>query len=115
MRGVTIALLALVAAAPPPGSEDYEILHPHKQWIESATNAAQGLCCSMADGRVVDAKIVGDHWEVLFLHPETLKDPPIGWQRVPEWAVVPGVNETGVPIGWWYGSLVRCFAPQGGA
>jgi hypothetical protein len=114
-----IALLALCAAAPAPDSDDYADLHPYSKWIEAQKNEAIGSCCSLADGRVVDWRITGDHYEVRFLHPESIQgqvQPEAGhWYAVDDRAVLHTPNPTGKAVAWWYARTgygpIRCFSP----
>lgn len=98
------------AAAPPVGSEQWEILHPHRAWVESVAGP-QGVCCSLADGRAVEARRVGDRWQVLFPAEPGF---PAGWQDVPAGVVLGGENPVGMPVAWWHGGAVRCFVPGSG-
>ena len=107
------------AAAPPPaGSEDYAILMPFKHWVGQQRVRGEGrddrYCCTISDGRLVRVRIVGDHYEVRPLHPETLTDPPHGWVPVPPRAVLRAPNPTGYPVAWFAGDTVACFAPADG-
>ena len=115
------ALLAAPAFAAPPSmdSDDWRIMGPHAAWIESQHTSDGKLCCSVADARPVDARISGNHWQVHFLHPETLTTTaaqplPREWEDVPDGAILRGVNPSGQPLAWWYQGVVRCFAPAGG-
>ena len=115
------ALLAAPAfAAPPPmDSDDWNLMAPYAGWITSQRTPDGKICCSVADARPVDARIVGHHWQVHFLHPETLSDdavkpPPADWVDVPDSAVLHGFNPSLQPLAWWYSGVVRCFSPPGG-
>lgn len=109
-----------LAAPPPEGSEDYKIMHPYAQWVTSQHDRLGRWCCSIADGRPVDAKISPEgHWQVMFQRPETISDDaaqpvPSGWINVPDDAVIKGANPMGVPIAWWYRGRIQCFCPIGG-
>ncbi len=108
-----IALFAggLAQAAPPArGSEQWEILAPHRAWVEGVAGP-QGTCCSLADGRAVEARRQGDRWQVLFPAEAGF---PQGWQDVPEAAVLGGENPVGMPVAWWFQGQVRCFVPGSG-
>ena len=115
-----IALLFLCscahAKAPPITSEDWEVLHEYRHWIESA-GSENGRCCDIADGRMVQVRVKDGRYQVQFLHPETLDVPrPSGWYDVPDKAIIrdsdghPAPNPVGVPIAWWFQGYVRCFA-----
>lgn len=116
----TIAALLLAATAahagpPPADSEDAAVLGPFRAWVEGQQGPS-GWCCDTSDGRMVDARIAADgHWQVHFVHPETLADaPPPGWIDVPPDAVLHTGNPTGVAVAWIYAGHIRCFAPAGG-
>lgn len=113
---VALALcLALAAckpayAAPPPvGSEDWEILAPHSEWVRSLRRGALG-CCDLSDGRPVDARIVGDRWQVRF-RPGQLPTAPLHWTDVPRGAVLRISNPTGHPLAFWAAGQILCFVP----
>jgi hypothetical protein len=113
------AVLALSAAAPPPDSDDATELRPYASWIEAQTNAVVGSCCSTADGRIVDWRIVEEHYEVRFRQPDSIEGQPRPepghWYPVPAAAVLRGSNPTGYAVAWWFArgidGPVRCFAP----
>lgn len=109
------ALLSVgtVQAAPPPkGTEDYEIMADYADWI--AQLHVDGVsCCSTADGRPVQARLHGEHWQVRFRAGQ-LPGAPTEWTDVRDAAVYRGANPVGVPIAWWFGGEIRCFAPPSG-
>ena len=116
---VALALcLALAAckpadAAPPPvGSEDWEILAPHRDWIEGLQREGL-LCCHMGDGRPVVARMVGDRWQVRW-RPGQLQGAPTDWTDVPHDVVMRIPNPIGVALAFWWGNQIRCFIPPGG-
>jgi len=92
------------AAPPPPGSEEAQQLKGFAQWF-GAQKGAWGFCCSVADGRIVDVRIHGGHYEVRFLHPETIEAairPVAGtYYRVRDDVVLHVPNPTGRPVAWW--------------
>lgn len=111
---VLVVLAALPFAAfanpPPAGSEDAQVMGPYKDWIINQHQAKSGVgCCAIADGRLVEERTVGNHYEVRLLHPETLENPPLGWVEVPVEAILPGANPVGSPIAWYVGHTIRCF------
>lgn len=127
-RGGTFlaALLAAASAraAPPPlDSADSYDLSPYAAWIEAQRDSRGWLCCSIADGREVEARqSAGGGYEVRFLHPEDIIGQPQPdahtWYPVPPQAVISAPNPTHVSVAWWYtlgapaqGSPIRCFAP----
>ncbi len=113
-----LALSALMAgpalAAPPPvGSEDWNIMSPFADWIQSIHADNGTWCCDVSDGRPVEARMHNGRWQVHF-HPgsEFAGEPPgDGWHDVPPAAVIRLPNPVGVPIAWWLGGVVRCFVP----
>lgn len=124
MKHKTLALVGLLtfglatAMAHPPfqGSEDYEIMTPYSDWIQSVDNSKGWRCCDISDARLVDVRQKDNHWEVKFRYPEDLPAPaPQGWQIVPDDAIVrdsdgkPVSSPAGLTIAWWYAGAVRCF------
>ena len=110
---MSVALAMPAGAAPPAvGSEDWEILHPHAEWIQ--TLAHNGLlCCSIADGRPVEARLRAGKWQVRW-RKDQLEGAPTEWTDVPEAVVMQTSNPIGVPIAFWWGKQIRCFIPPGG-
>lgn len=114
---VALALcLALAAckpayAAPPPvGSEDWEILAPHADWINGL--AANGMrCCDWSDTRPVKVRTQGDRWQVWLRAGQIAGAPAERWLDVPDAAVIRIANPVGMPIASWWGGSVRCFVP----
>ena len=147
IRRALIALAAMLAwfllcAAlawanpPPPGSDDAQIMQPFGPWITQQHDPAGRLCCSIADGRPVEARIIeqsrtyrvhptcvacgdktviieGPHWEA-HVTPEHWPGEPDRWVGVPESTITHTENPVGVPILWMYNGEVRCFSPPGG-
>jgi len=126
------ALLVFAAAhgAPAPsGSEEEQRMREYGGWFLSQSSDL-GACCSLADGRMVNWRINGDHYEVTFLHPETViteEKPQAGvYYTVEKEAVLHTMNPTGSGIAWWSGYIIRrssadgstvethirCFAPD---
>lgn len=101
------------ANPPPPDSEDAKVLSGYRAWVESQNTQDGYLCCSIADGRLVDARIKDGHWQVRF-HPGNDIGAPTDWVVVDENAVLRKPNPTGYPIAWWFLGQVRCFAPPSG-
>jgi hypothetical protein len=113
--GVLLALSAPARAAPPPmGSDDWAVMGPYKEWVTSQHDLAGRWCCDIGDGRPVEARIAGDHWEV-HVTPAHFPDEPDHWMAVPDEKITRNVNPTGMPILWLYQSRVQCFAPPDGA
>ncbi|MBN9510369.1 MAG: hypothetical protein J0I21_14805 [Alphaproteobacteria bacterium] len=113
---LTIALLAAPAhAAPPPeGSEDWQIMHPYAEWVRTQRDRQGFWCCDIGDGRPVEARIRGDHWEA-HVTPKHFPEEQDHWVVVPESKITPDRNPTGVPILWLLHGRVQCFAPPDGA
>lgn len=129
MTRLALALLlasaGLADAAPPPvGSEDYRLMAPFKDWITSQHSERGISCCSLADGRPVDARIEGDHW-IAHVTPEHFPGEIDHWVDIPEDKIVHEGNPMGVPVLWLHtfggatpgpasGGIVLCFAPPSG-
>lgn len=111
---LTLALSLPAHAAPPaPGSEDYEILLPHRAWINGL--AANGMrCCDWSDTRPVKVRTVGERWQVWFRRGQIAGAPSEQWLDVPASAVIRGDNPVGMAIASWWGGQVRCFVAPGG-
>ncbi len=118
MRALALALcLSLAACKPQPayaappaeGSEDWEIMHPHADWIRQLQHGGV-LCCTLADGRPVEARTRGDRWQVRW-RPGQLEGAPTDWTDVPPEVVMSGHNPIGVPIAFWLAGVIRCFVP----
>ncbi len=111
-----------LAAPPPPESEEARRFGALGKWFE-AQESEMGACCSLGDGRMVEARIREGRYEVRFLHPETvsttLKPQQGVFYPVAEEALLRGPNPTGTPIAWWSPTLnylngkaighIRCF------
>ncbi len=117
LRGAMLAVLttsALVVgaaiahgAAPPEGSEDYEIMHPFADWIRTRYGANGSWCCSVADGRPVKVRYRDGHTEAFATKEKFGPMAPDDWVVIPDDAfVVDRVtgqreeNPTGVAILW---------------
>lgn len=116
-------LPAVALAAPPPaGSPDADLLAPYADEIKQAMPGDCGRpfkysdsCCSIADGTVVQARVVDDHWEIHMLNdrfPKMSRD----WVRVPDAAVLHcWHNPVGMAMIWVQSdNIIRCFAPPEG-
>lgn len=115
IRPLLLALLISTAAhaAPPPvGSEDWEVMAPWSDWIRGLQHEGV-ICCTMADGRPVEARTRGDRWQVRW-RPGQLTGAPTEWTDVPPDVVMRMANPIGVPIAFWLGGVIRCFVPAGG-
>ena len=105
---------------PPPGSEAAEIMAPFAEWIHDLHNGSV-WCCDVSDARPVEVRRHDGHWQVRFITPAELPAPaPVGWQDVPDAAVVrdgdgrPVVSPVGLSVAWWMDGAVRCFTLPGG-
>lgn len=101
------------AAPPPEGSEDSRIMAPHSAWIRSQHDKRGAWCCDIGDGRPVDARIAGDHWEA-HVTPAHFPEETDRWVAVPMQKVLGGGNPTGSAILWLLRGQVQCFAPPDG-
>ena len=109
-----IALSAPVQAAPPPvGSDDWNVMEPYAQWVRAQHDQRGYWCCDISDGRPVDARINGDHWEV-HVTPAHFPGEPDHWLPVPQSKLIRAGNPTGTPIVWLLHGVVQCFAPPDG-
>lgn len=115
------------AAPPPVGSDDWKIMHPYAVWAENQHDGLGRWCCTIADGRPVEARIVGgDHWEVHIVPKQWSDDnstrpgPSVNGGLTDHWMVVPDdkitrrANPTGHPVLWMYQGRVQCFAEPDG-
>jgi hypothetical protein len=99
-----VLLLATQAYAAPPAGADPD--SPMAQWYRSLKAPdIGGSCCSIADCRPVEARQMGNHWEVLT---ET------GWQPVLPQRVLHQENLDGRPIACQVLGEIRCFVPPAG-
>lgn len=93
-------------------------MHPYADWVSTQHDLEGRWCCSLADGRIADARIRNGHWQARILHPETVGADagpvPLGWVDVPPERVLHVPNPTGYPILWIYGGKAQCFVPPSG-
>ncbi len=86
---------------------------PLHQWFDKLTNSKGWLCCSFADGVMVEPDDIdtdGNHWKVRI---------DGKWVLVPTDALVTVPNKFGRPIVWPYKDYkgetqIRCFLPGAG-
>lgn len=70
MKALWVALVLVPGVAwadpPPVGSDDWNVMHPYKEWVESQRDGLGRSCCSTGDGRPVHACIASaaPHTEV---------------------------------------------------
>jgi hypothetical protein len=103
---VTAAGMALGAsglAAQPDGADPNS---PLGSWYRSLRSPDGVSCCSIADCRPIDARLVAEHWEILV--------PEFGWQVVPADRVLKRENPDGRPIACRSYGRVLCFVPPAG-
>ncbi len=74
------------------------------EWYRSLTTVNGGSCCNMKDCFPTDAKIVDGHWQV---PTEDL----LGWEIVPDDAVLKHTNEQGLAVLCRYIGRIICFVP----
>lgn len=118
--GVVAAVIAYAAAAraapPAEGSMDWQLLHPHKAWIENLKDNEGRGCCSMSDCRPVDARLWNGAWQIRFRREQfggAFPGAPADWKNVPAEALLIQPNPTGVPIACIAGGRILCFVPPG--
>jgi hypothetical protein len=75
------------------------------RWYRSLKNHAGFSCCSEADCAPVDARQVGDEWQIF----ESGM-----WETVPAGAVLDRENPDGRPVACRFRGVIRCFVPQPG-
>lgn len=92
------ACLMGVAQAHP----DHEDL---SRWYRSLKNHAGLSCCSEADCSPVDARQVGDEWQIFEAGM---------WETVPAGAVLDRENLDGRPVACRFRGVIRCFVPPPG-
>lgn len=119
-----------IAAPPPVGSDDWNVMSPYKEWVTTQEDGIGRACCGLGDGRPVEAEIRGEHWWAHIdpkhwdgniaqyarpgpatVAPEPLKD---RWVQIPDEKITRSGNPTGMAILWLYQGRVQCFAPTGG-
>ena len=101
--GIGTLFLVLVSAAlgqPPPGADPNS---PLGLWFRSLTAPYSGIsCCSVADCRPVEARLVGEGWEI---HVDGT------WIEVPADVVLKRDNPDGRPIACVFAGSILCFVP----
>ena len=120
--GVMLLASNVVKANPPDiTSPEYQELLPYSDWIQQQYNQAALRCCDIGDARPVEVRTVNNHYQVWFIHPESLTiqpgmHAPVGWQDVPDYAILKDAKgrpihaPDGINLAWWYNNEVRCFA-----
>jgi hypothetical protein len=108
LRPYVVVLAAAVlcgstaSGAPPDGADPNS---PLGVWYRSLQAPDGKSCCSIADCRPIDARLVGEHWEIRT---------EMGWQEVPPDRVLRWENPDGRPIACRSLGLVLCFVPPAG-
>lgn len=103
------------AAPPPAGSEDFRELSPYRDWIAGRENSLGGRCCDEGDGRPVEARPLGDLWQV-HVTPQHWPKEPDHWLTVPANRVLHEYNPLGISMLWLnpYTHRAQCFIPGSG-
>lgn len=107
-----IGIGAAAAHPPAPGTPDAEEMAPYGDWIKSQYKDGK-FCCDAADGRPVDYRTAGDHYEV-HLTPEKFEGVTDSWVSVPESAILRDGSPAPFAIVWVWQGMVRCAAFPGG-
>ena len=99
IAAVLLVSISAHAAPPPEGSADWQLIMPHKGWIESQKQPNGASCCDWADGRPVDAEIRDGHW---WAHVTPAHWPGVldQWIKIPDDRISRIHNPVGVPILW---------------
>lgn len=115
---IVFALILWIAAtvafsAPPDGVDPNS---PTSQWYKSLrVPDSDAACCSLADCREVDYRLVGNHYEAFISKKSFGKDAPEQWLEVPEQSRIrPMTNPTGSGVACFYGGMIRCFVEATG-
>jgi hypothetical protein len=100
----SILLLPVLAGValgePPPGADPNS---PLGLWYRSLTTPYSGSsCCSVADCKPVEARLVGEGWEI---HVNGV------WIKVPPYVVLKRDNPDGRPIACLRRDVIFCFVP----
>jgi hypothetical protein len=77
-------------------------MQPYGDWFRNQKQPASGTsCCSDSDGRPVDARIEGDHWQahITAEHFPGVRDQ---WIPIPDERVIRSSNPTGRAVVWLY-------------
>ena len=121
MRGALALALLLTTQAyampPEPGSDDELAIRGYEQWITQMQTKDGGLCCSIADGRVVadsELRVRDGRWEVLYSHRHWGDAATEQWLPILPDAIQPSPNPVGLPVVWIWHGQVRCasLGPQ---
>lgn len=114
----TVLVLALVpfllAAAPPPGSEDALIMGDFVEWVVTQHAADGQWCCNLSDGRPLMPSEVRERegrLEIFYSRRHWAGAPQVGiWLPVPEEVILRAGNPVGFPIAWVMFGHIYCFA-----
>jgi hypothetical protein len=126
MKWTALVMMLMItpalAAPPDEGSEDWQVMHPYKAWIEAQKQTAGnpgGSCCDWSDGRPVTALVCSaqpikdahDNWTcglgvISDIHWWAFEEPR-HWPGVrPHWVQIPDelvgheINPVGLPMMW---------------
>lgn len=110
-----IVLLFSINVSPARDLDGRYAASPLKPWFDHLASG-KGLCCSMADGYVVedaDWETKAGHYRVRI--PTTAGGSEMEWVDVPEDAVITEANRAGRTMVWpiygYMGETIRCFMP----
>ena len=93
-------LAGVALGQPPPGADPNS---PLGLWYRSLTTPySGGSCCSVADCRPVEARLVSEGWEI---HVDGV------WIKVSPHMVLKRDNPDGRPIACLHAGIVICFVP----
>lgn len=107
-----VALLLALSAAAPAGT-DPDSARAH--WFQSLKDTNGISCCSLADGREVQARIRGDHWQAFIDRKSFGPEAPEAWVDVPPEAVLRVPSLEGFPVAFFYNGAIHCFVAPSGA
>lgn len=111
---ILLVSTASAIAEPPPGSDPNS---PLAQWYQSLRQPFSGTshgmaCCSEADCRPVDFRMVGDHYEAFIDRKMFGPAAPNAWLHVPNNNIVTKAgNPTGSGVACYYLGQILCFVP----
>jgi hypothetical protein len=106
LAATILASSAALASPPVPGSADYDLLSPYKDWITAQSTPQGGLCCSLADCRVAPYRITGNKIEAFIAAKDErgynkFPGAPNAYLEVPNEVIKRTENPTGQAIACW--------------
>ena len=117
---VLILSVPALAAAPPPGSPQSDVMAPYAEWVRGLKNPTTGQgCCSLSDCRVVGYRLTAEGYEAFIDH-QTFPGAPDKWLKVPDYVILHQENPTGFAVACWAAWNREsngwfCFTPSSGA